>query len=719
MKTTVITIIILLGFSLNLHCQTIISGIVKDQKGNVIPGANVFIEGSYEGAITEENGTFSFITSARDSQTLVISYLSFQTKKITEDVTGFSNLTISLKEDLNSLDAVVITAGNFQAGEKARVSVLKPLDIVTTAGSVGDIVAALQTLPGTQIVGENGRLFVRGGDAGETRTFVDGIRVAQPYSASVQNVPARGRFSPFLFSGIMFSTGGFSAEYGEALSSVLLLNTSDVAVENNTEISLMSLGLVVGHTQKWEKSSLSLNSSYINLSPYHKLAPQNLEWEKPFESLSGEVIYQQQTGSGLLKIYGAYEATNFKLNRENFNESEPTPLHLKNKNLYLNTTYRHSLANNWEFFGGLSQGYSNNNISQDQIGLQNTENATHLKTTISKRFSPGIKLIAGAEYFHTHFMEDINNLHHSLFSGKFTAPIAAVFTEADILFSKNFAAKVGVRATYDRLLEENSISPRISLAYKTSKTSQFSAAFGNFSQSPGQDYLKYTEEISVEKASHFILNYQYNKERILFRVEAYYKEYNDLLKYDTPQPVYNSRFSNSGYGFARGLDVFWRDGSSFKNLEYWLSYSFIDTQRNYQNFPVAATPGFVASHTASLVTKYFITSLRSQVGFSYSYGSGRPYNNPNEILFMNGKTQNYNSLNFNWAYLISKQKILYFSISNVLGTKNIFGYEYSSNPEPSGFYSERAIIPAADRFFFVGLFWTINSNKNKNQLENL
>jgi len=135
--------------------------------------------------------------------------------------------TIKLKESVNTLDAVVITAGTFDAGEKARVSVLKPLDIVTTAGSNANIVAALQTLPGTQTVGEDGRLFVRGGEADETQTFVDGIRVAQPYGSTTQNLPTRGRFSPFLFSGMSFSTGGYSAEYGEALSSVLLLNTKE------------------------------------------------------------------------------------------------------------------------------------------------------------------------------------------------------------------------------------------------------------------------------------------------------------------------------------------------------------------------------------------------------------------------------------------------------------------------------------------------------------
>jgi hypothetical protein len=48
--------------------------------------------------------------------------------------------------------------------------------------------AALQTLPGTQTVGEDGRLFVRGGEANETQTFVDGS-VAQPYGATTNNLP--------------------------------------------------------------------------------------------------------------------------------------------------------------------------------------------------------------------------------------------------------------------------------------------------------------------------------------------------------------------------------------------------------------------------------------------------------------------------------------------------------------------------------------------------
>ena len=215
------------------------------------------------------------------------------------------------------------------------------------------------------------------------------------------------------------------------------------------------------------------------------------------------------------------------------------------------------------------------------------------------------------------------------------------------------------------------------------------------------------------------MNFQYSKDNQTFRAETYFKAYNNLVTYDTPSIAFNSAFTNNGSGYAKGLDLFWRDGKSIKNLEYWLSYSYIDTKREYKNFPTAATPSFVADHSLSLVTKYFITDWRSQIGFTNSFSSGRPYNNPNETQFMNGKTKAYNNLSFNWAYLISQQKILYFSVSNILGTQNVFGYDYAKNPDSIGFYNRKEIIPTADRFFFVGFFWTISKDKKDNQLKNL
>jgi hypothetical protein len=165
--------------------------------------------------------------------------------------------------------------------------------------------------------------------------------------------------------------------------------------------------------------------------------------------------------------------------------------------------------------------------------------------------------------------------------------------------------------------------------------------------------------------------------------------------------------------------LYWKDGKNIKNLEYWVSYSYIDTEREYKNYSKSVTPSFVANHTLSLVGKYWIQDWRSQIGATYSFASGRPYNNPNETQFMNGKTKSYNNLSMNWAYLLSPQKILFFSVSNVLGSKNVFGYEYAKNSDMNGFYNRKEITPTADRFFFVGFFWTISSDKKDNQLKNL
>ncbi len=72
-------------------------------------------------------------------------------------------MEVILKEIPNELTAVVITAGSFEASSEKKITVLKPLDIVTTARANADIAAALRPLPGTQQVGESAELFVRGG----------------------------------------------------------------------------------------------------------------------------------------------------------------------------------------------------------------------------------------------------------------------------------------------------------------------------------------------------------------------------------------------------------------------------------------------------------------------------------------------------------------------------------------------------------------------------
>ena len=299
-KSLVLFLISCLGFLIQTFGQTTVNGSVTDPSGNPVEGANVFLVGTYDGASTAADGSFSFESEETGVQTLSISYIGFETLEYAAEITAMNGLTLKLREDLNALETVVLSAGTFEAGDNSKVSVLKPLDVVTTASALGDFVGALQTLPGTTTVSEDGRLFVRGGDAGETQIFIDGIRVFTPYTPTTNNIPSRGRYSPFLFDGITFSTGGYSAEFGQGLSSVLLLNTIDEPVQNKTDIAIMTVGGSLGHTKLWDKSSVSFNASYINLAPYLVVYPDRHDWDEPFETFAGEAVYRHKIGDGLL-----------------------------------------------------------------------------------------------------------------------------------------------------------------------------------------------------------------------------------------------------------------------------------------------------------------------------------------------------------------------------------------------------------------------------------
>jgi hypothetical protein len=699
--------------------QSIINGKVMETNGTPIAGANIYLEGSYDGSTSDENGDFLFKTNKTGSQTLIVSYLSFETYTMFGDVLYMQNLVIKLREDVNTLDAVVLSAGTFSAGDNSKVNVLKPLDVVTTASALGDFVGALQTLPGTTTVAEDGRLFVRGGDAEETQIFIDGIRVFTPYTPTTNNSPTRGRYSPFLFDGITFSTGGYSAEFGQALSSVLLLNTIDEPDQEKTDIGIMSVGGTLGNTQKWDKSSLSFNVSYINLAPYNEIFPNRNNWIKPYETFSGETVFRKKTNKGLFKLYGAFDATNFELTQEDINYEEGVHFKLNNKNFYLNSSYEAELNDTWTYFGGFSYTHGNNDLNIIESDINDAENSIHAKMKLKNRISNRFKLYLGAEYFATNFKETYNDETVNNANYGYDDNIAAAFIEADIFISKNLAFKTGLRAEYSQLFNDVTLAPRVSLAYKVSGKSQLSLAYGNFYQNPSSLILKFNQDLKAQNTSHFIANYQYNGDRKIFRAEAYYKNYDNLVKYDSDFVDINTNFNNNGYGFAGGIDFFYRDSKSIKNVDYWVSYSFLDTKRDYKNFTMEAQPNFANTHNISVVGKYWINDWRSQVGFTYAFASGRTFTNPNEPGFLNNKTKAYNSLSVNWAYLISPQRILYASVNNVLGFKNINGYQYANTPDMNGNFNRRSLQPAADQFFFVGFFWTISEDKKSNQLDNL
>mgnify|MGYP003477556964 FL=1 len=267
-----------------LMAQVTIKGVIKDNKNIPITGASITIKDSYDGATSDSTGSYLFKTTEKGQQILLITNLGY--KPFEQSVkleTGVLTIDAILKQEITELTAVVLTAGTFEASDRKRASaVLDPIDIVTTASANGDITGALKTLPGAQQVGESEGLFVRGGTAAETKTFIDGTLVNNFFYSGVPNIAQFGRFSPFIFKGTVFSTGGYSALYGQALSSALILESIDLPEQTSANIGLTIINGSAGyqHLAKNKKSSWGASYSYTDLSLAFGIIKQKQDYSK-------------------------------------------------------------------------------------------------------------------------------------------------------------------------------------------------------------------------------------------------------------------------------------------------------------------------------------------------------------------------------------------------------------------------------------------------------
>jgi hypothetical protein len=726
-KNLLLFFIVLL--SLRLPAQVTISGFVKTVKQEPLAGASISLENSYSGTTSSADGSFSFMAADTGTVKLVISLTGY--KPFEQLINpGSSSLIINavLKENVTELKAVTLTAGSFEASDKKRGTVFKSIDIVTTAGQEADIVAALKTLPGAQQVGETEGLFVRGGSGAETKVFIDGMMVSNPFYSSVPDIAQRGRFSPFLFKGTVFSSGGYSAQYGQALSSALVLESIDLPArsESNWIISSAQLSVTGQRLNQAKNGSIGGGITYNNLAPYFNVVKQKFDYTKAPELINTEFHLRQKTRKGMFKFYGYANHSIIAFNKPSVeDESWQQQFRLVNKNLYTNLTYTESLNEKWKMYTGISFSYNKDNIQRYTIAkdtinnyfLPNLTNMTGQARIVFSRNLTGLsKLNIGAEWQN---ITDKVDAKDSIPFITINDNYIASFVEADIYITAKFALRAGVRAEHSSLLNQTTGSPRVSLAYKVGDKGQVSAAFGDFYQKPEVNYLFRNTHLAFTRATHFILNYQYIASGQTFRVELFHKKYDKLVAYS---PDGSGKLNNEGNGYAKGIEFFWRDKKTFKEFDYWIAYSYLDTKRQYLDYPFAVQPPFAATHTVNLVAKKFVTPISTYFSMTYTYASGRPYYNPNRPLteFMKDRTPDLNTIGFQINYLTQIRNsyvVFIFNMSNVLGSRQVYSYRFATNPEIDGSYRSETITPTAKRFFFVGAYMSIGVDRRKSVLD--
>ena len=698
-----------------------IQGRVTDQKGQPLPGANVFLRGTYDGANTDSTGAFRFATSRKDTATLLVSFIGYEpfAQKIT--IGNTAPPTIRLTETANELNTVVISAGVFEASDEKRMTMLKPMDIVTTAGGGADITAVMNLLPGVQRVGEQPGLFVRGGAGTEAKVIIDGMIVQNPFFSSLPDVQTRGRFQPFMFKGTAFSTGGYSAQYGQALSSVLLLNTIDKGQNNGLSIGINLVSANVSYDQATERSSVSATGYYSNLKPLFALVPQNVSWSHVPGNAGSSLTYRLKTGkTGLLKVYGMYSDSWLGLATRNpiaaDGDSPFVNLRQYNRNVFSTSSYTDSWnEGKWLLNAGLSYSYDTDATTYDTQDFGRSSQRMQARTVITRLLPRNNSVLFGAEAHRLTLSNAFNGTTYTLHD-----TYGAVFAETQTYLGRKLAIQSGVRGEYSSLLGRFNVAPRLSVAYKTGPYSQVSAAYGQFYQTPDYQYLYRNPNLNFERADHLILNYQVIKNKRTFRIEAFHKNYAQLVSEFVRNPdgtpanfdANPYRFpigqtNNIGTGYAQGFDVFWRDQTTVKGLDYWITYSYVDTKRLFQNYIATATPTFISNHNVSVIMKRYIEKITTNFGLTYTFTSGRPYYNPNrtrpglaDSQFLTDRTPAVHNVSFSASHVTRIKKnllILYATADNLLNTRNVFAYRYT----PDG--KERyAVGPTSYRSFFVG-----------------
>ena len=681
-----------------IFAQQSISGRVIDHKEMPVPFANVYIKDVFDGDSANEEGYFEFTTTATGAAILVVSSIGYETFELPINI-GESTLIqlIQLKPAGNELAEIVVSAGAFEASDEKKGTILKPLDIVTNPAASADLYGALQTLPGVVPVNEETGIFVRGGQASETKTIIDGALVAKPFFGDVPDIPARGRFNPFLFKGTLFSTGGYSAEYGQAMSSVLILNTQDLPGKEGYSVNLNMAGIGGSITKKWkDRTAFLANVGYTNLTPLFSIVPQNRNWIKPPNGIGGALGFRHKTAQkGLFKSYLQYQNGNIALDFASGN-SITRPFQNRNQNLFWNNSYKGIINEKWGILGVASISYDDD---QDQLALDKFGSREWLgqsRITLNRAFGPflirfgnEIQISDGFYFFNEYDTRLSNNF-------------IALYAETDVKLSKNIGARIGLRNEYASIIQNANLMPRLSLTYKTGAKSLISLAYGQFYQTPEPDFLRQSIDLEFEQATHYIVNYQWQTEQRIFRIEAYYKDYHNLVRYDE-----HALLNNEGFGYAKGIDVFWRDQQTIPKLTYWFSYSLIDAQRYYQDFPDLATPTFVATHTFNFIGQYRF-NRRSRLGASYTYTSGRPYYNPNNPVFLADKLRDYHNINLSGSYLTSifgNFTVIYASLKNPFRFKQVFGYRYADDGQ-----TRMTIEPASDWSFFAGISISFREN---------
>ena len=707
--------------------DAVISGKITGEKNTPLFGANIVIEGTIDGATTDSSGYYEFETSKTGALTLLITYYDYNEKRQTLTVEEGKNteFNVKLKKSEVETEEIIVTASSYTSGQQSQVTIT-PLEIVRIPGSDGDLFRAITTFPGSNQVDEGSRITVRGGDENEVLTILDQASLYNPFIFDDDfNTSSYTTINPWGLRGINFSSGGFSAKYGNVLSAVLDLKSYEMPQGTGAFawLGLANIGLSGVYLSKDKKFGATIDAGQTILEPYFKLNGYLTDQYNPIplaQGIGGTLSFKPSTSSNIKAVF---DYSKDKIGVRNNSPSFDGFFNSGSNTVFSNVKYSAGLGSEAYYSMGLS---FSNHIDDVEYGILKTK--THqlyskYRIDFTYQLSKKTDLNAGGEYEYNEdkfegrvpMMQynlrsdapylDLNFLNH-------TGRVGA-YTEFQIKPVKSFFTVAGLRTDYHTLSKQTVLDPRISLGWKFAKNHIVRGAAGIYHQFPKLDYYARSESYNLkpEEARHYILGYEYNIDEgvFLFRVEGYYKDYKNLVLQDTNSYL----FTSGGKGFARGVDVFIKSGITNK-YSTWISYAYTDSKRSQYSALTESPANYDITHSLTFVASYNITDVIT-TGITYRVSTGKPYtpitggeydpgNNVYRPLFSetnSGRFPTYHRMDVNVQYIFSlfgRFAVGVFQINNLLNNKNLYDYTYNSD-----YTEKKEIITTNKRQFYVGL----------------
>jgi hypothetical protein len=668
-----------------------------------VAGANVFVLGTLDGAITDSAGAFRITTTRQRSYLITLRLTGYrETRKLVPD-SARAFITIEAERAKErALGTVTIEAGRYVAADEPGAT-LSPLEIVTIPGTAANVNRAIQTLPGVQQVDEGTGLFVRGGDFTETRVFLNDALLLNPAQLQSPAGTFVGTFDPFLLDAVYFTSGGFGARYGDALSAVAALRTQARPPASSATLSagLAAFAANVALAGP-SRTGLRLTANRNDLAPVLRVNGSTRQfYVAPHGSDLTASAYWDYRGTGRLSVFATQQDGSLGALNETPSTSDTFAVARRDR----------ALVVAWhDLFGRLAPTVtaSSSIIHKDEsfgaFQLSSPQRLDQIETFWEYGATGTTTLRAGAEASRTTSTvagsipasgdDQAPGARVRVYQTEGSASRTGAFAEMDLRPTDATRLIAGLRTDLSSRATARTWDPRVSTAWRVRAGVTLTAAWGVYHQSVdpllGVLHDSGVTPLASARATQAILGAQVGDSGVSLRVEVYDKRYADLA-----QLTRDFTTATRGTGTARGVDVMAKT-PAIAGFSSRLVYSFVDARRTDPSTGLTARAPFDVTHSTTLVCSQVLPHQVS-LAASLRYASGRPftpvtgavldmvtrvyaptYGDPGSLRLPAYARVDLSASIFR-ILKPGRQFVAYVALTNVLGRANVYTWRYSAD----------------------------------------